>query len=94
MYNIFVARNIAWHAGVAEPADALDSGSSGGNFVEVQVLLPAPAKQDTEGCPAFLCVDLTKHRPYGIMKQRYKRLLIGEIYEDNTLVAAWCSAKQ
>ena len=23
-------------------ADALDSGSSGGNFVEVQVLLPAP----------------------------------------------------
>jgi hypothetical protein len=35
-YNIQVS-----YAGVAESADALDSGSSGGNPVEVQVLLSA-----------------------------------------------------
>ncbi len=37
------------HAGVAELADALDSGSSGSNLVEVQVLSPA----------LFLCLALS-----------------------------------
>ena len=38
---------------MAELADALDSGSSGGNFVEVQVLLPAPQTKDTALCGVF-----------------------------------------
>ena len=33
---------VSLYAGMAELADALDSGSSGGDFVEVQILLPAP----------------------------------------------------
>ena len=39
---------------MAELADALDSGSSGGNFVEVQVLLPAPKQRGRNRVPFVL----------------------------------------
>ena len=46
MYNIHVAILHGSYAGMAELADALDSGSSESNFMEVQVLLPAPTKKE------------------------------------------------
>ena len=46
-------------AGMAELADAPDSGSGGGNFVEVQVLLPAPNKIRIQKNPDFLFLYFT-----------------------------------
>ena len=41
-------------AGMAELADALDSGSSESNFMQVQVLFPAPIKRrSSDGWPFF-----------------------------------------
>ena len=39
------------YAGMAELADALDSGSSESNFMEVQVLLPAPNSRNPNPKP-------------------------------------------
>ena len=43
-YNVTRIDEMRFHAGMAELADALDSGSSRSNSVEVQVLLPAPTR--------------------------------------------------
>ena len=48
---------------MAELADALDSGSSDSNVVEVQVLLPAPNKEN-RSCSGFLCFWLN-HAGFG-----------------------------
>ena len=46
---ILSVENISTNAGMAELADALDSGSSEGNFMQVQFLLPAPKALFTQG---------------------------------------------
>ena len=40
-WSVIIIKSLNDFAGVAELADALDSGSSGSNLVEVQVLSPA-----------------------------------------------------
>ena len=46
---ILSVENISTNADMAELADALDSGSSEGNFMQVQFLLPAPKALFTQG---------------------------------------------
>ena len=41
---------------MAELADALDSGSSESNFMQVQVLFPAPLKSFRENRKLFVCL--------------------------------------
>ena len=58
-----IGKMLSFHspAGVAELADALDSGSSGSEAVQVQVLSPAPKIPDARAFGTF-CLCNSSHR--------------------------------
>ena len=51
----FVRKNFNTFAGMAELADAHGSGPCEGNFMQVQVLLPAPRRSKVHFASTFLC---------------------------------------
>ena len=63
------------YAGMAELADALDSGSSLCKEVQVQVLLPAPTKKRSNA-PLFLlvCVIISNKLPatFGVLRSKWR----------------------
>ena len=59
---ILSVENISTNAGMAELADALDSGSSEGNFMQVQFLLPAPNMKKVLYSRGFFCFSDLIHR--------------------------------
>ena len=56
------------YADMAELADALASGASGGNFVQVQLLLSAPCKK-ARIYSSFLLFTITFHRSLSMEPQ-------------------------
>ena len=75
---------------MAELADALDSGSSEGNFMQVQVLFPAPERPSLDGL--FLKKENHQLSWWRLKLKQYTKILLCYIEKD--LAVAQCNDRR
>ena len=82
---IYILLSFLKYADMAELADALASGASGSNLVEVQVLLSAPIGKIQRILPIFLSADcgrefmeISQHIPYCLRQQLFPLWFVEE----------------